>query len=69
MIKKNDEVSDESSLNSIGAPNTGNLGLKEEVPCPGYVDLFLILSVILNYTAILAFITGAIVGYASSLKK
>ena len=33
--KKNDEVSDESSLNSIGAPNTGNLGLEEEVPCPG----------------------------------
>ena len=37
--KKNDEVSDESSLNSIGAPNTGNLGLEEEVPCPGPLQL------------------------------
>ena len=37
--KKDDEVSDESSLNSIGAPNTGNLGLEEEVPCPGPLQL------------------------------
>ena len=37
--KKNDEVSDDSSLNSIGAPNTGNLGLEEEVPCPGPLQL------------------------------
>ena len=37
--KKNDEVSDESSLNSIGAPNTGNLGLEDEAPCPGPLQL------------------------------
>jgi len=35
----NEEVSEDSSLNSIGAPNTGNLGLEEEVPCPGPLQL------------------------------
>jgi len=37
--ENNEEVSDESNLNSIGAPNTGNLGLEEEVPCPGPLQL------------------------------
>ena len=37
--KKKEEVSDESNLNSIGTPNTGNLGLEDEVPCPGPLQL------------------------------
>ena len=37
--KNEDEVSDESNVNLFDAPNTGNLGLEEEVPCPGPLQL------------------------------
>ena len=33
------EVSDESGVGLFDTPNTGNLGLEEEVPCPGPLQL------------------------------
>ena len=37
--ENNDEGGDEGAINRLDAPNTGNLGLEDEVPCPGPLQL------------------------------
>ena len=37
--ENNDESGDEGAINRLDAPNTGNLGLEDEVPCPGPLQL------------------------------
>tara|TARA_B100000678_G_C18185831_1_gene493136 strand:- start:487 stop:1293 length:807 start_codon:yes stop_codon:yes gene_type:complete len=37
--ENNDEGGDEGAINRLDAPNTGNLGLEDEVSCPGPLQL------------------------------
>ena len=37
--ENNDENGNEGGINRLDAPNTGNLGLEDEVPCPGPLQL------------------------------
>ena len=37
--ENNDESGNEGGINRLDAPNTGNLGLEDEVPCPGPLQL------------------------------